>query len=403
MKCAKTLSIFGACASLLFSSACGGGSKTPTNTIVTSGPNVAPISVNSGPQNDYTNGAFVSVTICVPGTTNCQTISDVLVDTGSYGLRIVSSPVLGLTLPQEMASDSSPMVECVQFLDSYTWGPIQIADVEVASEKASSVPIQVLSDTDYTAPSSCTDAAAGSSADTVESLGANGILGVGQLPQDCGTNTTCAASANQYYSCASTTSCTPVDVTAAQQVANPVSLFTTDNNGVIIELPQVSGGETSISGSLVFGIGTESNNGLAGATVYTSDPTTLNFTTSFNNTTYTDAGFLDSGSNGYFFPDNSIDACPTSSGAGGFYCPSGTDNLSATNQGTNNASGSVNFSVANAVNLFSENPSDAVFSDLGGPAANYFDWGLPFFYGQNVFTAISGKSAPGGTTPYWAY
>jgi hypothetical protein len=130
---------------------------------------------------------------------------------------------------------------------------------------------------------------------------------------------------------------------------------------------------------------------------------TLNFTTLFNGTTYADAGFLDSGSNGYLFPDNSIAACPNTSTANGFYCPSSTVNLPASNRGTNNSSGRVNFSIANAVNLFSDGPSDAVFSDPGGPTTNYFGRGLPFFYGRNVFTAIEGTNAPGGTAPYWAY
>ena len=41
-----------------------------------------PIAVNGGPLGNYTNGAFVSVNVCVPGTSTCQTIDDVLVDTG---------------------------------------------------------------------------------------------------------------------------------------------------------------------------------------------------------------------------------------------------------------------------------------------------------------------------------
>ena len=407
-----------ACFGIVFSLGCGGGSSTsntsnttttPPNTIASSAANVAPITVNTGPlpaPNLYANGAFVSVTLCVPGTSTCQTIGEVLVDTGSFGLRIVSPQVLTLSLPQQNASDGNPMVECLKFLDSYTWGPVQTADIQIGGEKASAVPIQVLSDTDYVVPDSCSNPSGGSSADTVLNLGANGILGIGQLPQDCGVNITCPASANQYYSCASATAtCTPVAATVAQQVPNPVSLFATDNNGVIIELPAVSGAEATVSGSLVFGIGTESNNGLGSATVYNADPSTLNFSTSFNGTTYSDEAFIDSGSNGYFFNDSSIPTCSTNVG---FFCPSSTLSLSATTQGFTTGTGTVDFSVANADTLFTESPNDAAFGGLAGPAstppaAAYFDWGLPFFYGRNVYTAIEGATAPGGTPPYWAY
>jgi Protein of unknown function (DUF3443) len=384
-----------------FSVGCGGGSSSTPNTIVTSGANVAPISVNTGPSNSiflYANGAFTSVTVCVPGTSTCQTIDEVLVDTGSFGLRIVSSPVLTLSLPQEKASDGNPLVECLQFLSSYTWGPVQTADIQIAGEKASAVPIQVLSDSDYVVPSSCSSPSGDTSADTVANLGANGILGVGQLPQDCGSNATCPAVANQYYSCASATAtCTAVSATVAQQVQNPVSLFATDNNGVIVELPRVSGAEATVSGSLVFGIGTESNNGMGSATIYDADPNTLSFSTSFNGVDYSDAAFIDSGSNAYYFPDSGITSCS------GFYCPASTVNLSATTQGFTTGSGTVGFSVANADTLFTNFPNDAAYGDLGGPAPGYFDWGLPFFYGQNVFVAIEGASTPGGPGPYWAY
>ena len=101
--------------------------------------------------------------------------------------------------------------------------------------------------------------------------------------------------------------------------------------------------------------------------------------------------------NGLFFP-STITECASNSDASGFYCPSATENLSASNQGVNGSTGTVNFSIANAVTLFDSN--DYVFNNLGGPASGYFDWGLPFFYGQNVFTGIQSATYPNG---YWAY
>jgi uncharacterized protein DUF3443 len=418
MKNLRRFLVFAACSALSCSLGCGGGSSSnssssgssgsPSNqTIASSGPNVAAITVNSGPPGNggFANGAFATVTVCTPGTTTCQTIDGLLVDTGSVGLRIVSS-VLMIALPQQKSTGGSPVVECLQFLDSFSWGPVQTADIEVASEKASSVPVHVLSDTDFTVPATCSSA--GPSADTVATLGANGILGVGLFPQDCGpacvqssTNTT--PPENAYYECPSSTGCQAMFESLPQQVQNPVALFATDNNGIIVELPPVSGAEPSVNGSLVFGIGTQSNNGLAGATVYTAGSLTSsspgNFATTFNSASMT--SFIDSGSNGYFFPDSSITVCSDNSG---FYCPSSTQNLSATNQGVSAGSGTVDFSVANADSLFS-NANDSAFGDLAGPAptGGDFDWGLPFFYGRNVFVAIEGTNAPGGTAPYWAY
>lgn len=382
-----------------FLAACGGGSSsnTPAQTIAASGGNVASITVNGGPTGNYVDAGFTSVTICVPGSSTCQTIDGILVDTGSSGLRILSS-VLTIPLPQQ-TSGGNPVVECFPFVTGYTWGPVQTADVEIATEKGSSVPIQVLSDTDFTAPTSCTDN--GASSDTLESLGANGIVGVGLFTQDCGgyceTVQTAAGSMNLYYECTSTTACQPIGESLAQQVPNPVSLFATDNNGVIIQLPTVSGAEqASVTGSLVFGIGTQSNNALGSATVYTAT-SGGNFTTTYNGT-IDSASFIDSGSNGYFFA-SSITACPTTSNAPGFYCPSAVQNLSATNQGANGASGTVNFSIANAEVLF--NTPDFAYSDLGGTYSNgAFDWGLPFFFGRNVYTGLQSSSNPNG---YWAY
>jgi len=32
-----------------------------------------------------------------------------------------------------------------------------------------------------------------------------------------------------------------------------------------------------------------------------------------------------------------------------------------------------------------------------------FDWGLPFYFGRSVFTAIEGKATPGGPGPFFAF
>jgi hypothetical protein len=77
----------------------------------------------------------------------------------------------------------------------------------------------------------------------------------------------------------------------------------------------------------------------------------------------------------------------------------------ATNTGANGATSSATFSVANAADLFNNNPNATAFLELAGPNPfpSSFDWGLPFFFGKNVFTAISGDSTPGGDGPYVAY
>jgi len=388
------------CVALLFTVGCGGGGGSHVNTIAASGSNIQPITVNSGPGSNYANGAFTSVTVCVPGTSTCQTIDSVLVDTGSSGLRLLSS-ALTVSLPQQKASDGNPVVECLPFVSGFTWGPVQTADVQMAGEKASAVPIQILSDTDFPVPGACS--AQGPSEDTLTALGANGLLGVGNFAQDCGGACTTTGPSNPglYYKCPGS-GCVVIGESLLQQVQNPVALFPTDNNGVIVELPAVTAPLATVSGSLVFGIGTQSNNGLNGATVYALNQNG-NFTTSYNNQSYNQS-FLDSGSNGLYFLTSSATGIPDCSDAPFFYCPTSTQNLMATNQGSNGTSGQVKFSVANADNLFNNNQTAAVFVDLAGPnSLGGFDWGLPFFFGKNVFTAIEGKSTPGGTGPYWAY
>src|SRR6202008_4138608 len=109
-----------------------------------------------------------------------------------------------------------------------------------------------------------------------------------------------------YYSCVST-SCQVTSEPVAHQIANPVAQFAKDNNGVIVELPAVSAATASVSGSLVFGIGTQSNKAISGADVF---PVNSNpeFRTTFHGQSY--PGFIDSGSNGLFFLNSSTSSLP---------------------------------------------------------------------------------------------
>jgi hypothetical protein len=381
---------------------CGGGSSPSNNMIPppTSANNVQPVVVNSGPAGNYANGIFTSVTVCVPSTSNCQTINGILVDTGSYGLRLLSSAgggALTLSLPPQTSS-GNPIGECAGFVSAFTWGSIKTADITISGEHAGNVPIQVVDPTFSMVPELCKNGGVPEN-DTLQTLGANGILGIGPFAQDCGSQCTLTGMSNPnwYYSCAGS-SCQVIPMPLAEQVQNPVPLFATDNNGVIVELPAAANPIPTLTGSLVFGIGTQSNNSLGGSSIFPIDASG-NFSTSYKGQTY--PAFIDSGSNAYFFLDSTTTGIPTCPSNAGFYCPALTTNLSATTS-SGSVSETINFSVANADTLFS-NSTSAVFNTLGGPNSGMFDWGLPFFYGRNVYTAIESKSTPGGVGPYWAY
>jgi hypothetical protein len=401
------LSVFGLLA------ACGGGGSS-SSPPPPSGNNVQALSVNGGPAAgvDYADAAFTSVTVCVPGSSSCATVDGVLVDTGSVGLRLLASAIPSLSLPELSGSGGTTYYNCVNFVDgTYLWGPVAQADIEMASEKASGVSMQLIENpTGFSVPAACSQG--GVNLDTLSALGANGILGVGSYPQDCGAVCQNSTAPDVYFTCGPSGPCTSQTIMVSQQVMNPVVGFATDNNGVIIEMQSVDGEAATASGSMIFGIGTQSNNALGSATIYPINGNGF-FTTTFNSQTLGES-FIDSGSNGYFFPDSSIPQCAQNSVAFGFYCPNSTLNLSAQNAAQGGTQNTVNFSVDNAVNDFDNFGSDTAFANLAGPngdsncgsgTACGFDWGLPFFFGRNVYVSIDGQSVPSGApaAPWWAY
>ncbi len=437
---------------LLLLAACGGSGTSnmnsppppppppPPHKIATPGPpNVESLVVDSGPNALTTpavNTAYITVNVCMPDGKfdNCQTIDHVEIDTGSIGLRIIAAGApagqLSLALPPVMDPNnaSNALAECLEFADGFSWGSVNTADISlpVSGETATNVVVHVIGATSAGDPAKANPTCVplpGSmlvAENTVPSFGANGILGVGPFVNDCNSTSDCVPLAQTcsggscipgnsatYFSCTSAASCAQTTVHLQQQLPNPAAVFakhpdgSVDNNGVIIELPAVTAGGAAgplTGGALVFGIGTQSNNAITGATKLPSDPASGVISATLNGSMYPNS-YLDSGSNANFFP-SSLPSCPSPNQ--GFLCPTSTTNESATLQGTDGATAAADFGVANANSLFS-NANYVGFSDLGGDNsdASSLDLGLSFFYGRNIFTGFEDPATNG--QPYFAY
>ena len=389
-----------------------GGSVGPpdagSDVVTATADNMVAVTVDPGPAGTQNvNGLFTTVTLCAPGTTQCQTFDHFLVDTGSVGVRVLGTE-LTLSLPGAASTDGQQLFECLPFVLGTSWGPVVTADVKVGGEVATSLPIQVVDDRTTPVPTTCT----GPAVNSLQTLLAKGILGVGVTLQDCGASCARAATSPMnpglYYGCpAGQASCAVVSAPVASQVSHPVAAFPVDNNGTIISLPAIDArGAATVQGALTFGIGTRANNGLGSATVVSLDASGLAATT-FQANSKAYASYIDSGSNGLYFLDGAttgLQACTTP--LDGFYCPPAAVSLTAVMSSNSGARASISFSVANAATL---NGADSAFNDLAGespgfgsdPGAVGFDWGMPFFFGRNVYTAIESRGTPAG--PYFAF
>ena len=368
--------------------------------------NVVPAYVDGGPSasSGSVNTLFTSVTVCAPGsTTACQTIDHIQVDTGSFGLRLLA-PALSVALPLSQAPDGNTLLECTQFVDGYSWGPVAMADIQVGGELAPAVPVQVIGDPTFSAvPAACSGT--GPPENTVAAFGANGILGIGVFEQDCGGGCVSDPTVGDYYACTSSGNCVGTVAPLNIQVQNPVAHFAVDNNGTLIDLPPVAApGEPTLTGSLIFGIDTQGNNASGSVSVITVDLNHGEFTTVYNGNSLP-ASFIDSGTNGIYFNDSNIQQC-TDAGFTTFYCPATTQDLSGSIIGQNGVSVLIGFSIGNAQTLSAGNPTFSVLPQLGGTYSSSmqtFDWGLPFYYGRRVATALENHATALASGPYIAF
>jgi hypothetical protein len=416
-----------AAALLAVLTACGGGNSSETTltgpgvtgTVSTAevvldqpqGPNTTEIIVDAGPASGFSMGVanlpYVTVKVCAPGsTTACATIDHVFLDTGSIGLRLLRSAVVGLNLPAVTTAAGARVAECYPFVIGAVWGPMATADLSIAGEQAPGLPMQIIEDAVPAQPEAtadCLKAANGDLLNTLGKLQAKGVLGVGMLPYDCGllcelgdyTGTFAL-----YYTCDATGACQPAAVRAEQQVQNPVPRFAVNNNGTIVAMPALPDTGASVArGRLIFGIGTQTNNQppATGAILHVeTDPFRDNYfyiTTTVGNASFPNS-YIDSGSNGLFFEDAGLSTSCSGAGRGsGWYCPPTLQTRDAVLSDGFGVKASATVRIASADLLFAS--ANTAFATLGGSpgsaAPGAFVWGLPFFYGRRVYTAIWGQ------------
>jgi hypothetical protein len=403
-------------------SAPGGGASLGTITSVAvaingsggpSGANQVAVTLSSGPAGVAAfNILYTTATICVHGTATCATLSNVQVDTGSVGFRVLNAALMGTSVSSAALAPvmlpGGALVECTQFADGYSWGPVKTADITVGGETASNVNIQVIGDPTYegSIPSQCSSNV-NVEEDTIAAFGANAILGIGNWLGDCGSSSAnCATDGSAYNTCttSSPVSCQPTAVTSSQWVMNPVAAFGTDSNGVLIQLQAVpDSGAANPTGILTFGIGTQSNNQLpTTAIVYQLDPNYGTFSTVFGSSTLS-TSFIDSGSNGYFFPDSALTACAVSTS---FYCPTTPQFFTATitdaSSGMRTVTEAFTVSSVDAISA-SDTASSGAAGPTGSTETDTFDWGAPFFFGRSVFIGLAGQTIGGVAGPADAF
>ena len=294
------------------------------------------------------NRMTLDVELCHPGTDNCQTIHDVMVDTGSTGLRIQARAIhgLGLDLPPARGADKRFLAECQAFVGhNNIWGSIKKADMRIGGMVARDMPIQIANDEEFPRPDNCPN--------YHNKPTSNGTLGIGWRPFD----------PNKLLSC-TTDGCTAVtEPGGLEHLPNPVSSFARHNNGEI------------------FLFGDAENNKIDGVPQLPLDANGY-FTTRYDNKDYTKS-YIDSGTQTVTFKTDSLGLCPN-----GFdYCQAVVDDLPLGLR----QSGSPDVAVSTSFRIspFPGPPSGrlhGVYGDIAIPAKkpNLFVLGLPFFLGKRV-------------------
>lgn len=357
-------------------------------------PNSVPLTVRT-PRAGF-NRLTVSVTLCVPGTSRCTTIDDVMIDTGSTGLRIEASALpASFRLPPFLGAGGAPLAECLRFVHDTAWGPLVRADVHLGGLVAANLPLQVIADGPSAQPQSCPRSQVQPTS--------NGTLGVGPHLTDCQGACAQVATAPGVFAKLQD-GWVPVagTIAPAYRVPNPIARLPGHDNGLVIDLSTPQGDDAgNVTGTLMLGVGTAANNGLDASPIVTIDARGY-FTTLYGGTAYPES-YLDSGTMTYVLDDDRLPRCERAPWA---FCARPSRTLAATMVGADGRHIAVPFAVgdydaARAAHVGAVD--DAAIA--GDRVSKTFVWGAPFFLGRRVAIVMDGKRVPGASDvgPFFSF
>lgn len=393
----------------VFIISCNGGSTSSTQHKPTPSPTFSPtpipeiesnhVSIVVG-EGNTNNLPSITVTVCQPYTTICQTFDKILLDTGSIGLKINKSLFSGVNLPSiNQIGTGLPIAQCNLYGSGYLFATANYADVYIGGEKASNIPIQIIDDGDQASvPTSCSSQ--GAYVD-FHVLGMNGIIGVNPMVYLSNSD----SYTNYTYVC-SNGNCSEINsgIPVTYLNVNPVSKFSRDNNGEKISLPSVDPySESPVYGTLTFGLNTKSNNQLpANVNSLRGDPSNpigmfLGVSADYPFTT-----LYDTGTNYLYFYTDQIQPC--TNGAFYFYCPDSTA-IWNSYVFSYDAIGDyflLEFPIGPIEpiidNYYPVLPQFGTYAPAG-----YGLYGLPFFLGKDVYIGFTGYTTSMGDGPTWGF
>jgi len=361
--------------------------------------NQMPVSINGFGCHNL-NVPCTRITLCVPQTNHCQTLSGILVDSGDTGVRI-SERSLRLTLPNVDAK--SPRFECTTYMDhTARWGPVVRATVFLAHEPPVTVPVMLYR---HTNRGSCGKGM------QIPSHPFNGSIGVAPLIYDCGRECARHRSNRRYFTCRHTL-CGETALPLSQQVVCPIVRLPKDHNGFVLSFANLpKGGTRRVDGTLTLGIGTEENSvpPPKKVTLFHTDPEG-NLLTRYHGVRV--EGSLDTGTNFYLLPKIStlrkeLAGCFQAEGSGDFFkCPRRRER--AVIEGVRGRHRrEVAFTLTNEREIMrrAERKNMLATDSWGGSYRNEnsFVWGMPFFYGRKVYFGFPGYNSVLGKGPYVAF
>lgn len=378
-----------------------------SNGTITNPPVQIPISIGSGLNGDGINTMYVSIILCTNNAgTNCQTIDNIILDTGSFGLKINKSALAEsfvLQMPRVITSDDKMVYACNTFGSGYVFAEEHYGVLKLDNTMTDDVIVQVIENSPTAEiPDSCI---AKGPFDNFESFGANGILGVNPaISLNNSSILLYKKNVNGIYEALSLDDESRVPILNN----NPLPNLSNNNNGFVISIPPVTQNtNTNVSGTMILGVNTSSMNQVTDKTnlVVASEADLSSvcnsacFYSQITNPESTIPAVFDSGTNGWVFMNDDLRQCSYG------FCPDTPFTWVSTVYSYDFAANE-SYQVTGVITKDENNPSGETVSFSVMPGWGYYNrsnetlYGSPFFFGKNVYVIFPSNK---NKNPIWGF